>query len=92
MARPRGKPIKVFVTEEEKAEIVRRADSANLSLSSYLRAAGMNHSVRSVMDVCAVTELARIHSELGRIAEEKTMEELRDIQTMIHGLMGRAIR
>jgi hypothetical protein len=92
VTRPRGKPIKVWVTEEERAEIVRKAASANLSMSAYLRAAGLNHPVRSMMDIHTITELSKIHGELGRIVTEKHLKELQDLQTMIHQIMGSAIR
>jgi len=68
MTRPRDKPIKVFVTEEERAEIARLAASANLSLSAYLRAAGLHQQIRSVIDINAVNELAKVNGDLGRVA------------------------
>lgn len=68
MPRPREKPIKVFVTPEERAEILRLATSANLSLSAYLRAAGLNKQVRSIIDIEAVAELAKVNGDLGRVA------------------------
>jgi hypothetical protein len=66
--RPRGKPIKVWVTEDERADIERLAASANLSLSAYLRAAGLNQRVRSIIDIEAVTELAKVNGDLVRVA------------------------
>jgi hypothetical protein len=66
--RPRGKPIKVWVTEDERADIERLAASANLSLSAYLRAAGLNQRVRSIIDTEAVTELAKVNGDLVRVA------------------------
>lgn len=66
--RPRGKPIKVWVTDAERAEILRLAASANLSQSAYLRAAGLHHQVRSVLDLQAVNELAKVNGDLGRVA------------------------
>jgi hypothetical protein len=66
--RPRGRPIKVWVTDDERAEIVRLAASANLSQSAYLRVAGMNHRVRSILDIEAVNELAKVNGDLGRVA------------------------
>lgn len=68
MPRPRAKPIKVFVTDDERAEIARLAASANLSLSAYLRAAGLNQRVRSIMDIQAVAELSKVNGDLGRVA------------------------
>lgn len=67
MPRPRTE-IKVFVTPEERAEILRLAASANLSLSAYLRAAGLNQRVRSIIDIEAVNELAKVNGDLGRVA------------------------
>ena len=92
LTRPRHKDIKVWVTAEEHALIRQKAASANLSLSAYLRAAGLNHRVRSMMDIHAVTALSKIHGELGRIAANKSMPELRDIQTAIHEIMGKGQR
>lgn len=66
--RPRGRPIDVWVTPEERAEIAERAAQAGLSSSAYLRAAGLNHSIRSVYDLQAVAELGRINGDLGRVA------------------------
>ncbi len=68
MTRPRAKHIKVWLTEEEGAAIAALAASANLSLSGYLRAAGLNKKVRSAFDVQAVTELSKVNGELGRLS------------------------
>lgn len=68
MTRPRDRPIKVWVTEAERAQIIGKAISANLSLSAYLRTAGLNHPIRSILDVQAVTELAKVNGDLGRVA------------------------
>lgn len=71
---PRGKPrrqvptIRVCVTEAERAEIAARADQTGMSHSAYLRAAGLNHAVRSVYDLRAVAELGRVNGDLGRVA------------------------
>jgi hypothetical protein len=56
------------VTEDERADIERLAASANLSLSAYLRAAGLNQRVRSIIDIEAVTELAKVNGDLVRVA------------------------
>lgn len=92
MTRSRDKPIKVFVTEDERAEIIGKAISANLSLSAYLRTAGLNHPIRSILDVQAVIELAKVNGDLGRVAAmlkiwlEETREggaNPRDIERMM---------
>ncbi|WP_282276582.1 CopG family transcriptional regulator [Stenotrophomonas sp. PS02297] len=69
-SRPRREvpPIKVWVTDAEKAEIVGRAAQGGLSLSAYMLTAGLNHPVRSVYDLRAVAELGRVNGDLGRVA------------------------
>ncbi|HEU4854379.1 MAG TPA: conjugal transfer protein TraJ [Nitrosospira sp.] len=68
MTRDRKRPIKVWVSPEERAEIKRLAASANLPLSAYLRTAGLNQQIRSILDVQAVTELSKVNGDLGRVA------------------------
>src|SRR5690606_32702135 len=58
--RPRGMRLEVWVTPEERAEIAARAAEAGLSVSAYLRTAGLNHPVRSVLDLRAVTDMGRV--------------------------------
>ncbi|MCZ2135865.1 MAG: conjugal transfer protein TraJ [Burkholderiales bacterium] len=65
--RDRVKRIKVAVSPTERAEIERRAELANLSVSGYLRAAGLNQPIRSVLDYQAVLELAQVAGDLGRL-------------------------
>lgn len=107
MTRPRT-AIKVFVAEKERALITDLAKSANLSLSAYLRAAGLNQKVRSAIDVHAVNELAKVNGELGRTADllkkwldegngarwdvERLMKEIRELQKQSHEIMGRMVR
>ncbi|MCV5003580.1 CopG family transcriptional regulator, partial [Escherichia coli] len=45
-----------------------RAAQAGLSLSAYLLAAGLNHPIRSVLDLRAVAELGKVNGDLGRVA------------------------
>lgn len=66
--RPRRERIEVWVTPDEKAELADRAAQGGLSLSAYLRAAGMNHPIRSVLDLRAVAELGKVNGDLGRVA------------------------
>jgi mobilization protein NikA len=67
MTRPRNSHIKVFLTPDERADIAALAESAHLSLSAYLRAAGLNQQIRSVLDIQAVAELAKVNGDLGRL-------------------------
>lgn len=67
-ARRRSKPIEVWVNDEEKAQITARAEQSGLSRSGYLRAVGLNYPIRSVVDLTAVADLAKVNGDLGRIA------------------------
>ena len=67
-ARRRGKPIEVWVNDEEKSQIAIRAKECGLSRSGYLRAVGLNYPIRSVVDLAAVADLARVNGDLGRVA------------------------
>lgn len=68
--RPRRElaPIKVWVSQKERAVIQERADQTGLSLSAYLLAVGMNTPIRSVVDLAAVADLAKVNGDLGRVA------------------------
>lgn len=68
--RPRRElpPIKVWVSVEERAVIQERADQTGLSLSAFLLAVGMNTPIRSVVDLTAVADLAKVNGDLGRVA------------------------
>ena len=66
--RRRGKPIEVWVTDKEKAAIAARAKEAGMARSAYLRALGLNTPVKSVLDLGAVADLAKVNGDLGRVA------------------------
>ncbi len=67
--KPRNRlwPMKVFVTEEERSRIEARAQASGLSVSAFLRAAGLGHPIRSTLDYAAVTELAKVNGDQGRL-------------------------
>jgi len=67
-ARRRGKPIEVWVTDEERAAITEKAEETGMSRSGYLRALGLNTPIRSVVDLTAVADLAKVNGDLGRVA------------------------
>jgi hypothetical protein len=67
-ARRRGKPIEVWVNDEEKARITARAEQCGMSRSGYLRAVGLNYPIRSVVDLTAVADLVKVNGDLGRVA------------------------
>jgi len=66
--RPRGKYIKVFLTPEEMSDIQEKANMSGLSMSAFLRAIALNQKVRSVLDLHAVNDMAKVHGDLGRVA------------------------
>ncbi|GAB7441462.1 plasmid mobilization protein [Escherichia coli] len=78
--RPRGQHIKVWVNNDEKAELADRADraaQAGLSLSAYMKVAGLNAPIRARSDLSAVTDLVRVNGDLGRVAEVVARGEAR---------------
>ena len=66
--RPRGQHIKVWVTPEEKASIADMAAQTGMRESAFLRAAGLGQPIRSVIDLKAVADLAKVNGDLGRVA------------------------
>lgn len=66
-ARNRLLPMKTFVTEAERVLIEKRAKEAGLSISAYLRAAGLAQPIRSVLDQDAVLQLAKVNGDQGRL-------------------------
>ena len=65
--RSRVLPMKVFVTDAERTQIEERARIAGLSVSAYLRVAGLNQPIRSVLDHQAVCDLAKVNGDQGRL-------------------------
>jgi len=59
--------MKVFVTDAERTQIEERARIAGLSVSAYLRVAGLNQPIRSVLDHQAVCDLAKVNGDQGRL-------------------------
>ncbi len=67
VARDRINRVKVSLGDDERAEIQRRAELTGLSVSGYLRAAGLGHPIRSDYDFQAVQELAKVAGDQGRL-------------------------
>ena len=63
--RDRRCPLRVVVSDSERSRIEERAQSAGLSISAYLRTAGLCHPIRSSFDHDAVIELAKINGDQG---------------------------
>lgn len=60
-ARRRGNPIELGITDEGKAVIKNKASNAGMSRPGYLRALGLNTPIRSVVDLKAVGDLAKVN-------------------------------
>lgn len=67
-ARERQRPLRVVVSVAERQEIERRAAAASLSVSAYLRAAGMGATFRSATSSHEqVAALAKVNADQGRL-------------------------
>jgi hypothetical protein len=66
-ARDRKRQLRVVVSPNERAKIEERAKAASLSVSAYLRTAGLGHPIRSTLDHAAVLELAKVNGDQGRL-------------------------
>ena len=65
--RDRHRTLRVVVSPSERAAIEKRAAAANLSVSAYLRTAGLNKTMRSTVDHEAVAKLAKLNGDQGRL-------------------------
>jgi hypothetical protein len=65
--RDRQRTLRVVVSVSERSQIEERAKIAGLSVSAYLRAAGLSQRIRPVLDQDAVRELAKVNGDQGRL-------------------------
>lgn len=65
--RDRVRRLLVGVSAEERAAIEANAASAGLSVSAYLRIAGLNQPMQRLADRQVVDALVRLHGELGEV-------------------------
>jgi hypothetical protein len=65
--RDRRRQLRVVVSASERSRIEDRARSAGLSVSAYLRTAGLCHPIRSTLDHAAVMELAKVNGDQARL-------------------------
>lgn len=66
-ARDRLKPLRLYVTPEERAQIETRAQGASLTVSSYLRTLGTGYAPKSTLDQDAILTLVKVHADQGRL-------------------------
>lgn len=65
--RDRDRPLKVFVSDSERAFIVESAYTAGMSVSMYLRVTGMHGRPKSALDNKRIIDLIKVAGDLGRM-------------------------
>lgn len=65
--RDRNRTLRVVVSPSERTIIEQRAKDTGLSVSAYLRTAGIGRQVRSAFDHAAVGDLVRVAGDQGRL-------------------------
>ena len=66
--RERARPLRVFVSPSEREQIEANAALANMSVSSYLRATGLNTPLRSTLDYDSALKMLSVAGDLGKFA------------------------
>ena len=66
-SRDRNRPLKVFVSERERADIETRAAATGLSVSAYLRNLGLGFQPHSTLDQQAILALLKVNADQGRL-------------------------
>jgi hypothetical protein len=66
-SRRRVKQLQVPVLPTEDTEIKCNASNCGLPVAAYLRALGLQYKPKSILDYKAVTELAKVNGDLGRL-------------------------
>ena len=67
-SRDRKRPLKVVVSERERAEIETRAAATGLSVSAYLRNLGLGFQPQSTLDHEAVLVLLKVNADQAGLA------------------------
>ena len=63
----RNRPLKVLVSERERAEIETRAAATGLSVSAYLRYLGLGFQPNPTLDQEAILALLKVNADQGRL-------------------------
>jgi hypothetical protein len=63
----RGRPFRVFVNAPDRAEIIDRAKATGMTVSSYLRAAGLGMILRPIADQQSILALIKVNADQGRV-------------------------
>lgn len=65
--RERNRPLKVYVSADERIAIAAHAASASLTVSDFLRNLGLGYTPVSTLDLEGVKTLARVAGDQGRL-------------------------
>ena len=97
ITRKNGRHLRVPVLPEEEEAIKENARTAGLSIAAYLRNVGLGYQPKSVLDLNAIDELAKVNADLGRLGgllkmwltndEKLAIYEPVQIQQTIHGVL-----
>lgn len=63
----REKSLRVYLSDDDRKIIEQKANETNLSVSAYLRKAGLGLRPRSALDRVAAMELLQVNGDLGRL-------------------------
>ena len=63
----RQRPLKAFVSPQEREAIAAKAAEAGLTVSAYLRAAALGTKIKSAADQRAILELLELNADQGRL-------------------------
>ena len=66
-SRDRNRPLKVFVSERERAGIEMRAAATGMSVSAYLRNLGLGFRPHPTLDQAAALALIKVNADHGRL-------------------------
>jgi hypothetical protein len=65
--RDRNRALQVYVTPAERKILEANAKRAGMRMSHYLRTAGANAPMRSVLDLKSIAALAKVNADQGRL-------------------------
>jgi hypothetical protein len=65
--RDKARPVKVYLTPSERAELEKKAFATGLPLAVFLRNVGLGTPVTSVLDLEAVLGLLKVNADQGRL-------------------------
>lgn len=63
----RKRPLKVYVSPNDRKMIEKLAKEARLSVSDYLRLLGLGHAPKNTFDQAAILQLVKLHADQGRL-------------------------